>query len=819
MQVKYYTKARFSNKETQREIIHRGVAYQAASESIVLLENNGVLPIKENSKIALYGAGAVLTVKGGVGSGEVNERYSVNIKEGLEQAGFIITTQKYLKAVEQEQADKLDNVRKNVARLKLSAIKDAYTVPLGPKITEQDIKMSNTDTAIYVVSRQEGEGSDRKLDEGANNLTKREINNLKKMVECYDKTILVMNLGCSLDMSFLEEVPKLGGVVYFCEQGMEGGRAFGDIVSGKVTPSGKLVDTWAVKYEDIPFHDEFSYLNGNLTDEYYKEGIFVGYRYFDTFKVKPKYEFGYGLSYTEFAIECEEVVLSGIHATAKVNVTNQGDTYTGKEIVQLYVACPDGQLKKEAKRLTAFEKTKLLAPNESQSVMIDFDLTALGSYDETRAVTILEPGNYTVMLGNSSRNIKAVAILRLDKEVILSKHKNICPLIEPFEELKAPKEKVEWDTDLPIFVIDSDSFITKTHNYSGYDAYRDKRVDAVMSKLTDDEKISLVYGAGMFGTKGKLNVPGSIGNTTTKLIKKGIPNVALCDGPAGLRVIQRTAKISDRKTKQIDPALSVFQFLPNFLRRRIMADPKKYPVLYQFTTAFPVSCAMAQTWNVELQEQVGRCVAIEMLEYGVTYWLSPAMNIHRNPLCGRNYEYFSEDPYVTGKMAAALIRGTQSQAKGITCVPKHFCCNNQESNRMKVSENIHERALREIYLKGFEIAVKESNPRAMMTSYNKVNHVYTNSSEDLCTYVLRNEWGFDGCVMTDWVSTSKKQADSAMCMKAGNDMIMPGFKNDLKQIKAGLKDGRISMADIERSARQVLRSILHSDIYKEIKRN
>ena len=815
--MKYYTKARVSNKEIQREVNHREVAYRAASESIVLLENNGVLPIKTGTKIALYGAGSVLTVKGGVGSGEVNERYSVNIKEGIEQAGFAVTTQKYLQKVEQEQIDKLNYIRKNVAHLNLKVIRDAYTVPVGPEITEQDIKLSNTDTAIYVVARQAGEGSDRKLEDGANDLTEREILNLKKIVASYDKTILVLNLGCSLDMRFLKQIPGLGAVIYFCEQGMEGGRAFGDLISGKVTPSGKLVDTWAEKYEDIPFHDEYSYLNGNLEDEYYKEGIFVGYRYFDTFGVNPKYEFGYGLSYTDFSVEYEKATLIGTAATAAVRVTNQGSIYAGKEVVQLYVSCPYGDLKKEEKRLVAFAKTELLGPGESQDLTLHFELSELGSYDEKRAAMILEPGDYIVMVGNSSRNTKQFAVLRLDKEVILSKHKNICPLIEKFEELEAPKKRVlKSSSEIPLIHVEANCFTTQVHEYSGYQAYHDAEVDAVMANLSEDEKLAFVYGEGMFGVKGRLNVPGSIGNTTTKLIKKGIPNVAFCDGPAGLRVMQRTAKISNEKTKQIDPALSVFHFLPDFLRHRIMADPKKYSVLYQFTTAFPVSCAMAQTWNLELQEEVGRCVGTEMLEYGVTFWLSPAMNIHRNPLCGRNYEYFSEDPYVSGKMAAALIRGAQSKAKGITCTPKHFCCNNQESNRMKVSENIHERALREIYLKGFEIAVKESKPRAMMTSYNKVNHVYTNSSEDLCTYVLRNEWGFDGCVMTDWMSTSKKQADAAMCMKAGNDLVMPGSKNDLKQIKAGLKDSRITVSEVERSARQVLRSILHSDIYQEM---
>jgi len=321
-------------------------------------------------------------------------------------------------------------------------------------------------------------------------------------------------------------------------------------------------------------------------------------------------------------------------------------------------------------------------------------------------------------------------------------------------------------------------------------------------------------GVGMFGADNRFNLPGSVGNTTSKLWDRGLANVALCDGPAGLRIQKRSTVEKNGKTKPVEMAMSIMEYVPGFVKRFMVGDPEKRPVLYQYTTAFPVANALAQTWNARLMWEVGNAIYREMKEYGCTYWLAPAMNIHRNPLCGRNFEYFSEDPRLSGAIAAAITKGVQ-QEEGFYVTVKHFACNNQEDNRNFVSSNLHERALREIYLKGFELCIREAGARGVMTSYNKVNGVYAPNSYDLCTAVLRNEWGFDGVVMTDWYSTNKGQASTALCMSAGNDLIMPGGANFRKHIMKGVKSGTIDEKDVRRCCSNVLRSIFDSATQRE----
>jgi beta-glucosidase len=807
--MKLRTKASYSNEVTERELQHRNIAYRAALEGIVLLENDGSLPIKP-CKIALYGAGAAMTIKGGTGSGEVNERYSVSIMQGMEKAGFTVTTGKWIedynRMYKEGKEIYAEQIRKKFMRLKIGEIMaNPFRYPFGREISDDDIVSSSTDICIYVVSRQAGEGMDRKLDNSDNNLSEIEIKNIKKCVENYKTTIVVINVGSAFDVSFMDEIKGINALVFFCQQGTEGGTAFADILTGKVSPSGHLTDTWAMKYDDIPFGREFSYLNGNLDNEYYKEGIYVGYRYFDTFNVKPRYEFGYGLSYTEFSISCSEAIVEKTKITVKTFVTNTGKAYSGKEVVQLYVSCPSGNIPKEYQKLVAFAKTKALKPGESQELDLSLDLSSVASFREESAEYILEKGDYIVRIGESSRKTIPCAVVELDEDVVVSKHQNICRPKEKIEELAAPavvfQDALENVRQLSVKAA---YFTTKVFDYKTPDVYSDTQVDILIDKLNVKDMVELVVGAGMFGGKHYFTVPGAVGNTTSKLVDKGIVNVAFSDGPAGLRLQKTSAVTGKGKVKMIDSLIEFLDYMPKLIKRFMFGNPKKDTLIYQYTTAFPVGLSLAQTWNTELLEEVGQAVSREMEEYGVTYWLGPGMNIHRNPLCGRNFEYYSEDPLLTGKLAACITKGVQS-TEGKYVAIKHFCANNQEENRNKVSSNVSERALREIYLRGFEIAVREGGAKGVMTSYNRLNGIYTANSYELCTKALRNEWGFDGVVMTDWFSCGKGLGDSALAMSAGNDLIMPGTRGNRKQILSALKKGIIKEEDVRRCAANILK--------------
>ncbi len=367
---------------------------------------------------------------------------------------------------------------------------------------------------------------------------------------------------------------------------------------------------------------------------------------------------------------------------------------------------------------------------------------------------------------------------------------------------------------VPRIDLDPDSIRTVVYSYEAPAVCADERVQKFLSTLSLKDMTEIVVGSGMFFSKNRFDLPGSVGNTTSKFWDKGLVNVALCDGPAGLRVQKRSGVDKKGSIKPIELAMSFYELLPNFVQKMMRADPEKDTVLYQFCTAFPVANALAQTWNTELMHQVGNAIYREMKEYGCTYWLAPAVNIHRNPLCGRNFEYFSEDPFLAGKMAAAITKAVQ-QEEGFYVTVKHFACNNQEDQRNFVSSNLSERALREIYLRAFEICVREGKAKGIMTSYNKVNGVYSPNSYDLCTKVLRNEWGFDGVVMTDWFSTGGKKADHALTMAAGNDLLMPGGGGEKKAILAAVKAGTITEEDVRRCCANVLRSILNSDTQRE----
>ena len=815
------TKARYTDEVNDREKRNLEVAYQAACESIVLLKNDNVLPFKEK-RVALFGAGASRTVKGGTGSGEVNERHSVTILEGLQNRGFEITSHTWLRDYEEaykgtEEAF-LDKQKKALLKLQIRSVMDmmfaSFQPPAGRPVNEKDVEETDTDNCVYVISRQAGEGADRRAEKGNLFLTDDERSAIESCAMHYKNFVLVINGGCSIDMSFVDEIKGIGAILFMCQLGTQGGNAVADVLSGDVTPSGKLADTWAKKYADIPFHNEFSYLNGNLEDEYYKEGIYVGYRYFDTFGVEPVFPFGYGLSYTDFSIQTLNVQSHGTKVIITAKVTNIG-TYAGKEVVQLCVSAPDGKLDKEYQSLVAFEKSKKLMPQESDTVELCFDMSEIGSYDESSASYILEAGDYVLHLGNSSRNTKIVAVVSLNEEVIVSTHANICPVKDNMEELKSPKREMgELPESAIRIAIRATEFETVHYTYEQPELCNNEQVNSFVDGLSLKEMVDIVVGNGMFGGETRFTLPGSVGNTTSKFWDRGLANVTLCDGPAGLRIQKRSTVEKNGKVKAVDMAMSIFNMLPKFIKGFMMGDPEKRPVIYQYTTAFPVEAALAQTWNRAMLYDVGKAVFEEMKEYGCTYWLAPAINIHRNPLCGRNFEYFSEDPFLTGELGSAITKGVQ-QEEGYYVTVKHFACNNQEDNRTGVSSNMSERTLREIYLRGFENTVRKGHAKGIMTSYNKVNGVYTPNSYDLCTKALRNEWGFTGVVMTDWFSTNKGQGDNALAMKAGNDLIMPGGDYFKKEILNGVKNGVIKESDVRRCCVNVVNAIMNSAIQKE----
>ena len=816
------TKASYAPEPNPRELDNLLVAYKAACEAVVLLKNDGALPF-QNKKVALYGPGATKTIKGGTGSGEVNERHSVTVLEGLQNRGFEISSMRWIhdydsSYIEAEKAYK-EEKKKRVNLLKLDTIMqmlfDNFRLPVGREITDGDVTESDTDSCIYVLSRQAGEGGDRKAEKGDYFLTDEEENAIRFCAEKYDRFVLVINCGSSVDMSFTERIPGINAILYICQLGTEGGNALADIISGAVTPSGKLSDTWAKHYEDIPFANEFSYLNGNLKDEYYKEGIYVGYRYFDSFGIEPAYPFGFGLSYTDFTVQSAGVSLNKTCVEVTATVTNIGAVYSGAEVAQLYISAPNGNLHKEYQQLAAFEKTSVLAPGARQELKLAFDLRSIASYREEDACYVLEPGEYVLRLGNSSRNTIPVGVICVETEQIVSRHFRICPVQAPIEELKAGAfEFDQLAQGLPRIILPEGSVETLEYTYEKPPVCTDERVEKFLSGLTLQEMVEIVVGIGMFGGKTRFNLPGSVGNTTSKFWDRGLANVALCDGPAGLRIQKRSTVDEKGKVKPVDMAMSIFEAFPAFVKKFMVGDPEKHPVLYQYCTAFPVANALAQTWNKGLMEEVGTAIYREMKEYGCTYWLAPAINIHRNPLCGRNFEYFSEDPRLAGQMAAAITRAVQ-QEEGFYVTVKHFACNNQEDNRNFVSSNLSERTLREIYLRAFEQTVRDGGAKSIMTSYNRVNGVYAPNSHDLCTKVLRNEWGFDGVVMTDWFSTNKGQANNALAMAAGNDLIMPGGGMFKKEILSGVKSGQITEDDVRRCCANVVKSIFDSAIQRE----
>lgn len=804
-----------SNEVRAYETENRKVARMAAAEGFVLLKNeNQVLPVKTTDKIALYGAGAGKTIKGGTGSGDVNERYSVSIYEGLKNAGYDITTEDWIKNYEKEfdrkRLEWKESIWKKIdeenAPLFDTYAETPFLYPAGDMPEKTD-----ADTAIYVLSRVAGEGSDRYDRKGDYYLTEEENKLLKEICGIYKNVVLILNVGGPVDLSYLEEYKNICGILQISQPGCEGGNALADVISGKVSPSGKLTDTWTYHYGDYPNSSSFSHNNGNVDKELYEEGIFVGYRYFDSFDIKVRYGFGFGLSYTEFKIETlgmKHYDLGTDHAEmgVDVRVTNTGNA-TGKEVVQVYASCPQGKLEKEYRRLLAFAKTNELSPGENQQFEIRFPVYAMASYSESEPGWVLEPGVYGIFVGNSLESSVLSASIQMQDTFLMVKTEHICELKQELTELKAPTEEIEkrrnaWMSEIdvrPTVILGSKDMVSKTMVYgTEYDKLSPKAKEFV-DTLSMEQLISLVtgdpsqsQGSSNLGAAG-FSVPGAAAQTSGCAKEMGLSDIVLADGPAGLR-LQPTYYVKDGK---IVPEPIERSLEKGFLCRETSEpEGEKY---YQYCTAFPVGTLLAQTWDLETVKAVGKAAAREMAEFQVTLWLAPGLNIHRNPLCGRNFEYFSEDPVLSGKMASAITEGVQS-VSGCGTTIKHFACNNQEDNRIHSDSILSERTLREIYLKGFEIAVTQSQPMSIMTSYNLVNGVHAANNFDLCTKAARNEWDFKGVIMTDWTTTHNgPDCTASGCMRAGNDLVMPGIPADHENMKKELSEGTLDIRDLKKS--------------------
>lgn len=810
--MEFKTKAKYTSQVTSLEEKNKALSYRAACEGIVLLENNGALPLKVG-KVALYGAGASKTIKGGSGSGEVIERHAVTVLEGLESRGIEIVTKRWLDRYdalwEQERKVFIASMQKKLRKFNTEMLAELmaaeYRYPYGEAIRNEDLS-NETDTCIYVLSRQSGEGKDRRDEDYC--ISSAELAHLQTLNEHYSHIILLINTGASFDMSFVKDFPAIGAVVYACQLGQEGGCALADVLLGKVNPSGKLAATWAESYDQIPFAREYSFMGADLNEADYREGIYVGYRYYDSFGIAPRYPFGYGLSYTDFAWTVSEPHVEGTRVHVSISVKNTGSC-PGREVMQLYVSSPAGKLEKEYQSLAAFAKTEILQPGEEQTMELSFPMESVASYDKETAAFLLEQGDYVLRVGNSSRNTEIAAVLELPETVVVSKHRNLCAPAQPVQTLH--REMNEPRVDARRLRIDPAAFTTRAMDYAEVVSEEDVAVTDVLRKLNPEQQIHFCAGIGLLGGKTAFTLPGSVGNTTSEFAELGIPNATLCDGPAGIRIQRRSTVDKKGGVKPVDGALSIYEYLPNFLQKFLYGNPEKETVIYQYVTSFPVATAIAQTWNLPLAEEIGRAVSEEMTEYGVVFWLAPALNIIRNPLCGRNYEYYSEDPLISGKMAAAITRGVQATPGNYVTV-KHFAANNQEENRYYVSSNMDERTLREIYLRGFELAVREAKPKALMTAYNKINGIYCSENRELIDLILRREWGFDGVTMSDWLATGEDRAPHAACIGSGMDLIMPGGKGVWKELQKAYQTGKLSKEDIYRAACNVLKLVMNSQI-------
>ena len=745
---------------------HIELSRKAAAEGMVLLKNEkSLLPLKKGQQVALFGKASVDYVKGGGGSGDVTVKYVRNLCSAMEMKQHEGKTQVFMPLN--------DFYRENVAAQRKDGKKPGYTVE--PEVPAQLLKQAaaNCDIAVISICRFSGENWDRKgqPNDGDFYLSLEEQKLVADVCACFDNIAVVLNVGGMVDTSWFINEPKIKSVLLAWQGGMEGALAQADILCGDVNPSGKLTDTFAAAFADYPSSENF-----NESEDYveYTDDIFVGYRYFETIPgaaQKVNYPFGFGLSYTEFSVEPLNCQLTNGSIVLDVQVKNTGSC-AGKEVVQVYSSAPECRLTMPKYELRAFQKTQLLQPGELQQLKLTVPVEELAVYDEATAAYVVPAGDYNIYVGNCVRNLSTVYCYHNLREQTVRQLQNRCVPKKLSKRMLADGSYEQLPTGeyKPVYI--NESWPEKNRwsaqhilpDANGVKLPKEKMhfnkvgrgeatVATFIAEQSDDELITLLGGAPNQGCADTRGIGG--------LYCSGVPAVMTADGPAGLRINE------DRGVK---------------------------------TTAWPVATLLACTWDPELMYQIGRAAALEVKENNFGMWLTPAINIHRSPLCGRNFEYYSEDPLVSGKLAAAMVRGIQSQ--NISACVKHFCCNNKETNRKKSDSRVSERALREIYLKGFEIVVKEGGVWAVMTAYNLLNGTYTSENTELIQGILREEWNFDGLVMTDWDNLAEQYLE----IKAGNDLRMPN--GNPKRLQAVLQEGLITRKDLEICAARVLEFLL-----------
>ncbi len=795
---------------------HLKTLREQIAECTVLLKNNGDFPLEQAGQVALYGSGARHTIKGGTGSGEVNSRYFVTVEQGLTEAGFTVTTTDWLDAYDALLVDAKKEFHKEIKARAKKKHTMAVLEGMGAVMPEPEYDLpldGDGDVAIYVLSRISGEGSDREPVAGDILLGRTEARDILALKAKYKKFILVLNVGGAVDLSPVMEVEN---ILLLSQLGVETGAVLADILLGRATPSGKLTTTWSA-WKDYPAMGEF----GDINDTRYNEGIYVGYRYFDSVGKKALFPFGYGLSYTQFELSGSAAKAVSTQGNSRqvsvtVSVKNIG-TREGKEVVQLYVSSPEGRLDQPYQALAAWTKTKSLAPGESEEVTMTFSLEDLAAYDTENAQYLLEKGDYILRVGNSSVDTDICAVARLDADVVTIKTSNCCGRPD-FIDWK-PEQKVQTDIpkDTPVLKFSAESFATVSVTEA-----KEPEIEPAIAVLTDEQLVLMNVGA--FDPKGGLGniigsasktVAGAAGETANATDAKDFPVMVMADGPAGLR-LTREYFVDAKGVHGIGAGMpeSIAEFMPKpavWLMDLMVKKPKAGDVVHeQYATAIPIGTALAQSWNLELAKDCGDIVGDEMERFGVHLWLAPALNIHRSIRCGRNFEYFSEDPLISGKFAAAITLGVQKHPKCGTTI-KHYAANNQETNRYNNNSQVSERAMREIYLKGFGICVKESQPHALMTSYNLLNGIHTSEHRGIIEGILRNEYGYEGIVMTDWIvngGTMNKASihpapNAAKIAAAGGDLVMPGSKGDYENILKALQNGSLEKKQVQINATRV----------------
>lgn len=774
--------------EVEKEISEGmpALARQAAAEGAVMLKNDGVLPLNKGTVVSLFGRTYKDYFFVGYGSGgDVNRPYNIDIAQGIENCEDLVLN------------EELHNTY--MTWREKHPVSHGYwahwplryeEMPLTDEIVGSARKIS--DTAVITIGRSSGEDRDCDLANGSYYLHDEEIEMLDKVTAHFDKVIVLLNVGNIIDMSWVKHYgDKIGAVLYVWQGGMESGNAIADILCGRANPCGKLTDTIARAYEDYPSSAQF----GNKKVNEYTEDIFVGYRYFETFaQDRVLYPFGFGLSYTDFEIKANGVTADENGFSFDVTVTNTGQ-YSGKEVVQLYLSKPCAKLGNPARELVAFAKTKTLEHGESQTLTLFADMYSLTSYDDCGATNnansyVIEAGEYAFYLGNSVRDAEKAHSYFHEETTLWAQLKQVCAPKYDFKIFKAEeidgevvlstksvaKEKYDMATRI-LNNIPEDIEQTGDRGIKLDDVKNGKAtMDEFVAQLDNTELEAITRGGykmdNPLGPKGNAGVYGGV---LESLRDKGVRPIVTTDGPSGIRLVSCCSLL-------------------------------------------PIGTLLACSFNTELVKELYKIIAKEMKKKGSDVLLAPGMNIHRNHLCGRNFEYFSEDPYLSGKMGAACVLGIQSEG-GSAC-PKHFACNNQELCRNTNDSRLSERALRQIYLKGFEICIKESSPKNIMTSYNKINGVWCHYNYDTCVTVLRNEWGYEGNVMTDWwMKPSKsiefpKLKDQAYRVRSGVNLLMPGGDRVTNEKPDGTllatlgKPYGITLGEIQQSAKWILKSVI-----------